>query len=178
VGLTKSALKKNLGRRHISLTLLETVMVEIEAVINEFISSELGDAESLTPAHLLNGRKITYLPHEMVDTDEIIDPGYRDSISVHKREKILALILQDFQKRWRHDWPITKLYLLELNKTEILTDVETEEEHCPTDSMESSESTVNRPQRKSAQRATVKMKEWARVLAAPPGGCCGDRTVT
>jgi len=63
--------------------------------------------------------------------------------------------------------PITKLYPLELNKTETLTDVGTEEEHCPTDSMESLESTVNRPQRKSAQRATVKMKEWARVLAAP-----------
>ena len=63
--------------------------------------------------------------------------------------------------------PITKLYPLELNETETLTDVGTEE-HCRTDSMESSESTVNRPQRKSAQRATVKMKEWARVLAAPP----------
>jgi len=64
--------------------------------------------------------------------------------------------------------PITKLYPLELNETETLTDVGTEEEHCPTDSMESSECTVNRPQRKSAQRATVKIKEWARVLAATP----------
>ena len=67
MGLTKSALKKNLGRRHISLILLETVIVEIEAVINDrpliFISSELGDVEPLTPAHLLHGRRITYLPH-------------------------------------------------------------------------------------------------------------------
>ena len=64
--------------------------------------------------------------------------------------------------------PITKLYTLELNETETLTDVGTEEVHCSTDSMGLSESTVNRPQRKSAQRTTVKMKEWARVLAAPP----------
>ena len=45
LGLTKSAFKKNLGRRHISLTLLETTIVEIEAVINDrpltFILSEL-----------------------------------------------------------------------------------------------------------------------------------------
>ena len=250
MGLIKSALKKNLSRRHISLTLLETVIVEIEAVISDrpltFISSELGDVEPLTPAHLLHGRRITYLPHEMVDADEIVDPGYGDSRSVRKREKLLALILQDFQKRWRQDYltslrefhrtsgttrqtvkkgdvviihddstrmtwkmavvtdlvtgrdglvraaalrtangtanrPITKLYPLELNKTEILTDVGTEE-HCSTDSMDLSESTVNRPQRRSAQRTTVKMKEWARVLSAPPppppGGCCGDRAVT
>ena len=80
VGLTKSALKKIFGRRHISLTLLETVIAEIEAVINDhpliFVSSELGDVEPLTPAPLLHGRRITYLLHEMVDTDEIIDPSY------------------------------------------------------------------------------------------------------
>ena len=61
-----------------------------------FISSELGDVEPLTPAHLLHGRRITYLPHEMVDTDEIIDPRYGDSSCDRKREKILALIVQDF----------------------------------------------------------------------------------
>ena len=35
VGLTKSALKKVLGRRHVSLTTLETVIVEIEAALND-----------------------------------------------------------------------------------------------------------------------------------------------
>ena len=69
--------------------------------------------------------------------------------------------------------PITKLYPSELNKTKTLTDVGTEEAHCSTNLMNLAESTVNRPQRKSAQRTTVKMKEWARVLAAP-GGCCGQ----
>jgi len=82
VGLTKSAIKKVLGRRHISLTVLETIVVEIEAVINDrpltFVSSELGDVEPLTPAHLLHGRRITYLPHEMVDIDKILDPSYGD----------------------------------------------------------------------------------------------------
>ena len=56
VGLTKSAIKKVLGRCHISLMVLETIIVEIEAVLNDcpltFVSSELGDVEPMTPAHL------------------------------------------------------------------------------------------------------------------------------
>ena len=108
IGLTKSAIKKVLGRRHISLMVLETIVIEIEAVLNDrpltFVSSELGDVEPLTPAHLLHGRRITYLPHEMVDTDELIDPSFGDTDSIRRRAKVLAAIIQDFQKRWRHDY--------------------------------------------------------------------------
>ena len=65
--------------------------------------------------------------------------------------------------------PITKLYPLELNETESLTDIETKEEHSSADSVNLSESAVDtRPQRRSAQRATIQMKKWARVLAAAP----------
>ena len=59
VGLTKSAIKKVLGRCHISLMVLmvlETIIIEIEAVLNDhpltFVSSELGDVAPLTPANL------------------------------------------------------------------------------------------------------------------------------
>ncbi|XP_065911194.1 uncharacterized protein [Dysidea avara] len=105
VGLTKSALKKVLGRRHISLTTLETVIVEIEAALNDrpltFVSSEQGDIEPLTPAHLLHGRRITCLPHEVVEEDEFTDPTYGE---VCGNAKLLATILQNFQKRWRHEY--------------------------------------------------------------------------
>ena len=84
--------------------MLETIVVEIEAVINDrpltFVSFELGDLEPLTPAHLLRSRRITYLPHEMIDTDEILDPSYGNTDSVHRRAKIVAVILRDFQNRW------------------------------------------------------------------------------
>jgi len=47
VDLTKTALKKVLGRRHTSLTILETVVTEIEAALNNqlltFVSSEVGE---------------------------------------------------------------------------------------------------------------------------------------
>ena len=68
MGLTKTAFKKVLGRRHVSLQALETIVVEIEAILNDrpltFVSSEMGDPELLTPAHLLHGHRITCLPHE------------------------------------------------------------------------------------------------------------------
>ena len=103
VGLTKTAIKKVLGRRHVSLPILETIVVEIEEVLNDrpltFISSELEDLEPLTPAHLLHGKRITYIPHQTVEVDEIVDPSYGDTGQVHRRAKTHAAILRDLQMR-------------------------------------------------------------------------------
>ena len=105
VGHTKSALKKVPGRRHVSLLTLETVIVEIEAVLNDrpltFVSSEQGELELLTPTHLLHGRQITCLPHETADDDELIDPTYGE---ICGNAKVLANILQSFQKRLCHEY--------------------------------------------------------------------------
>jgi len=53
VGLTKTTIKKVLGRRHVSLQTLKTIAVEIEAVMNDhpltFISLEVDDPEPPTP---------------------------------------------------------------------------------------------------------------------------------
>ena len=66
IRLTKMAIKKVLGRRHVSLPTLETVIVEIEAILNDrpltYVSSELMGPDPLTPSHLLHGRRITCLP--------------------------------------------------------------------------------------------------------------------
>jgi len=56
IGLTKMTLKKVLGRTFISLTGLQTIVTEIEAVFNDqpitYISSDVSDPK---PAHLLHG---------------------------------------------------------------------------------------------------------------------------
>ena len=56
IGLPKTAIKKVLGNRHVSLLILEIITVKIEATLNDrpltFVSSKLGDPEPLTPAHL------------------------------------------------------------------------------------------------------------------------------
>ena len=92
IGLTKTAIKKVLGRRYVSLPILEMIIVEIEAILNNrpltFVSSEFGDPEPLTPTHLLYGRRITCLPHETVEFDELTDPNYREASQVRKRAKV------------------------------------------------------------------------------------------
>ena len=72
-----------LGRRHVPLQTLETVLLEIEAVTNDrpltFISSEADDLEPLTPSQLLHGRRIMCLPYQMMETDEALDPSYGEA---------------------------------------------------------------------------------------------------
>jgi len=76
IGLTKTTLRKVLGKALVTLPVLQTVIVEIEVVLNDrpltYVSADLRDPESLTPSHLLCGRRITSMPHAMTD-DEISD---------------------------------------------------------------------------------------------------------
>ena len=60
IGLTKTTLKKVLGRTYISLINLQTIVIEIEAILNNYpltnMSTDLNDPEPLCPSHLLYGR--------------------------------------------------------------------------------------------------------------------------
>ena len=71
VGLTKTSLKKILGRSLIDLETLQTVITEIESILNNrpltYVSTDYGESEPLTPAHLLYGRMITPLPYPNSD---------------------------------------------------------------------------------------------------------------
>ena len=60
IGLTKSTIKKVLGRAAVNLCTLQTIVVEVEAILNDrpltYVSSDIKDEEALTPAHLLYRR--------------------------------------------------------------------------------------------------------------------------
>ena len=60
IGLTKMCLKNVLGGAHITSLMLETLVVEIKALMNDrpltYVSSDIQDAGPLTSAHLLYGR--------------------------------------------------------------------------------------------------------------------------
>jgi len=82
----KTALKKTLGRTNISLTVLETLIVEIETVLNDrpltYTHSEFDKMDPLTPAHLLYSRRITSLTYESVYNYEVNDPNFGDKSSI------------------------------------------------------------------------------------------------
>ena len=90
----KIALKKTLGRSYVSYERLQTVVTEIEAILNDrpptYISSDFLDPEALTPSHLLYGRRITSLPYQEVPDDSFNDPTLGNQSSLNKRSRVVA----------------------------------------------------------------------------------------
>jgi len=66
------------------LIVLETLVVEVEAVLNDrpltCTSSEYNDMDPLTLAHLLYGRRITSLSYEFVHEEKVDDPTFNQPI--------------------------------------------------------------------------------------------------
>ena len=111
IGLTKTTLRKVLGKALVTLPVLQTVIVEVEAVLNDrpltYVSADLRDPEPLTPSHLLCGRRVTSLPHTIMD-DEISDPTYGVA-SVRETAKRQSQLIQHFQSRWSKEY-LTSLH--------------------------------------------------------------------
>jgi len=108
IGLTKSALKKILGRTHTTLESLQTMTTEVEAVLNNrpltYVSSDANDIEPITPALLLHGRPIISLPHHNVQDDELDDPTYNDNADLRRSVKAQALLISHFWNRWKMEY--------------------------------------------------------------------------
>ena len=112
IGLTKRALKKTIGRAYVTLSALQTLIVEIEAHLNNrpltYVSSDLNEPEPLTPSHLLYARMINPLPHPIIEHDDITDEDYSTGHTLHcklsKRAKMQAMLLQHFWKRWKNEY--------------------------------------------------------------------------
>ena len=111
IGLTKASLKKTLGRAHITLLTLQTIVTEVEAVLNDrpltYISDDIMDPEPLMPAHLLHGQRITNLPHQPATLEELHDPDYSNAAnaeSVRREAKAQSILLQYFMLRWKHEY--------------------------------------------------------------------------
>ncbi|XP_052212129.1 uncharacterized protein LOC127831175 [Dreissena polymorpha] len=103
IGVTKTSLKKVLGRSYVDYHTLSTVITEIEAVINDrpltYISTAQSDLQPLPPCHLVSGCRITVLPHSRdvdLDPQNIIT---RENIS--KRPRMEQKLIDDFRCRWR-----------------------------------------------------------------------------
>ncbi|XP_060601400.1 uncharacterized protein LOC132754733 [Ruditapes philippinarum] len=66
--LTKTTIKKVLGRSFICYENLQAIVTEIEGIMNDrpltYVTSDIGDPDPLTQAHLLYGQRITTLPYD------------------------------------------------------------------------------------------------------------------
>lgn len=82
--------------------MLQTIVVEIEAILNDrsltYVSPDFEDDKPLTPAHALYGRRITSLPYPITEVDEMDDSNYGDEAGMQRNTKHLLLLLQHFWK--------------------------------------------------------------------------------
>ena len=108
IGMTKFALKKVLGRAFTTLDGLQTIIVEIEAMLNDrsltYFSLDIRDPQPLTPAHLLYCRRIVSLPYPVMQGDELEDPDFEISSGIQARATVQATLLQHFWNRWKKEY--------------------------------------------------------------------------
>ena len=122
IALTKAALKKVLGRNYATLESLQTIVVEVPVLNNYSLTytSDVTNAEPITPCHLLYGRPIVSLPHREVQDDKIDDPTYGEASDIERRIKIQSQLLHHFWNRW------SKKYLTALHKFHHVSGTDTQ----------------------------------------------------
>ena len=108
IGLTKQAVKKTLGRAFISCEQLETIVVEVEAMLNDrpltYVSSDLADPEPLTPSSLLYGRRTQMIPHDLEDPADVGDPDFLTSNVIRKQVDKQTWIIRQFWICWKNQY--------------------------------------------------------------------------
>ncbi|XP_065891733.1 uncharacterized protein [Dysidea avara] len=109
IGLTKQAMKKTLGRTFITLKQLETVITEIEAMLNDrpltYISSEVTDPRPLTPSHLLYGRRIRPIPCPLDSPVDLDDPDFLvNDTTIRRSVDRQTKLIQQFWQRWKYEY--------------------------------------------------------------------------
>ena len=108
IGMTKTVIRKVLGRSFITLEALQTLVVEIEAVLNDhpltYQSADIMDPEPLTPSYLLYGRRITTLPYPVTNNDELTDPTFTTGTVLRDKLHRQEQLLQHFQTRWKREY--------------------------------------------------------------------------
>ena len=82
---------------------LQTIAVEVELILNNrpltYLSDDVLDPEPLTPSHILHGRMLTDLPHELVSQEDIQDQSHDEISRLNRAAKFQSLLLTHFSTR-------------------------------------------------------------------------------
>ena len=105
VRCVKRCLKKILKSAKLTYEELLTVVVEIECVLNSrpltYVSSE-DRVESLTPSHLLTGRRLLSIPNESILAEE----KSSDVEILTRRQRYVTSLLSHFWNRWKQEYVV------------------------------------------------------------------------
>ncbi|KXJ08918.1 hypothetical protein AC249_AIPGENE15250 [Exaiptasia diaphana] len=105
IGIVKMCLKKILHRSLICLSELQTLVKEVQAVVNDrpmtFISSDINDPQPLRPSKLLYVFEVKGLPHP--DVEDLVE-DYKDQGDLTKAMKRRALLFDIFDQRFKSEY--------------------------------------------------------------------------
>ena len=108
IGVVKMSIKKVLRRALINLSELQTLIKEVQAVVNDrpitFVYHDVNDPEPLTPSKLMYGFDVTALPHPVVDPDELEDEDFNEHDQLNKALKRRSLLFQHFVQRFKSEY--------------------------------------------------------------------------
>lgn len=114
----KTCLRKVLGRSYLEHEELQTLICEVEAVINSrpltYLHTESSEPLSLTPAHFLIGQRITTLPSYPVCNSSL---DKMNATQLNKRWQYRQRLSNCFWNRWRKD------YLMELRSAHCVSNL-------------------------------------------------------
>lgn len=102
----KRCLKKVVGRTTLTFVELQTVLLQIEAILNSRPLCQLEDGdmiEPLTPNHLLFGRKLPQVNNEPASNDEVA----MDTNRGKKRVRYIDTIVSHYWERWRKEYVVS-----------------------------------------------------------------------
>ncbi|GBN64162.1 hypothetical protein AVEN_215715-1 [Araneus ventricosus] len=105
VQITKIALRKILGKALVFYKELQTILAEIEAIINSrpltYVYNEPNEPFSVTPDNFLTGRRLSVLPNWSDKRNIELLKGKKELI---KRYLYREKILNNFWKRWKREY--------------------------------------------------------------------------
>ena len=108
IGLTKTCLKKVLGRSFVTLSELYTLLKEIQAVLNDrpltYVNADIQDLDPLTPSQLLFGHNVTPLPYPPYDTTELSDPTFGDKDDISRAQSRRSTLYHHFSTRFSKEY--------------------------------------------------------------------------
>jgi hypothetical protein len=120
VRTVKVALRKTLGKSSLTIEQLQTVLTEVEGMINSrpitYVGSDSGEPNALTPAHFLLGKRISSLPSVRLHFDSNFSSRKTLINAFNYREKLM----RSFWSRWKNDYLLNlRSAYLSLAKTNI-----------------------------------------------------------
>lgn len=104
VRTVKVALRKTLGKSSLTLDHLQTVLTEIEGMVNSrpitYVASDSDEPNALTPAHFLLGKRLTSLPSVKLHLDTNISSRKILIKAFNYRERLM----RSFWSRWKNEY--------------------------------------------------------------------------